>query len=176
MATTALITARRDSVRLPHKNRLEVGGVPLWRRSMDFALSHGLRAVLDTDDPVILADALKAGLEVHPRMTPSEAHGGTHWQAIEAACDDLGLSSFVLLQPTSPFRSHDILDRCLKSFDGRHPVLTYSSPHEWWDGNIGIWPHPRNGLAPVFIDQRDWRLSWQVDTPEDLETARSLEP
>lgn len=176
MATTALITARRDSVRLPHKNRLEVGGVALWRRSMDFARSNGLRAVLDSDDPVILADALKAGFEVHPRMTPSEAHGGTHWEAIEAACDDLGLSSFVLLQPTSPFRCPEVLARCLKAFDGTRPVLTHSSPNDWWDGNIGIWPHPRNGLEPVLVDERDWRLSLQIDTPEDLQIARDLQP
>lgn len=168
-STVALITARRDSARLPFKNRETVGGVALWHRSFLFAKACGLRPVVDTDDEVIIEACRQRGYEVRERTVASEAQGGTHWQAIRAAADDLGLSHFALLQPTSPFRSRRVMLEALAAFDGLRPVLTCSTLGEW-DGNIGIYPNPAASLLPVWI-RNPFAFSLQIDTPEDLAEA-----
>ena len=168
--TVALITARRDSQRLAFKNRQTVGGIALWHRSYLFARACGLRPIVDTDDEVIIEACRHRGYEVHKRTVASEAEGGTHWQAIRAAADDLGLTHFALLQPTSPFRSRQVMLDALAAFDEhKTTVLTYSTP-EVWDGNLGIYLHPENVGHPVWV-RNALACSLQIDTPEDLAEA-----
>ena len=169
----ALITARRDSERVPYKNRETVNGSSLWHRSYLFARACGLRPIVDTDDEVIIEACRHRGYEVHKRTVASEAEGGTHWQAIRAAADDLGLTHFALLQPTSPFRSRQVMLDALAAFDEhKTTVLTYSTP-EVWDGNIGIFKHPETVGHPVWV-RNPFACSLQIDTPEDLAEARSV--
>jgi len=169
-STVALITVRRDSARLPFKNRETVGGVALWHRSYLFAKACGLRPVVDTDDEVIIEACRYRGYEVHERTVASEAQGGTHWQAIRAAADDLGLTHFALLQPTSPFRSRRVMLEALAAFEKhKTTVLTYSTP-EVWDGNVGIYPHPKTSPSTVWV-RNPFACSLQIDTPEDLAEA-----
>ena len=170
MAIPALITARRDSVRVPFKNRETVGGTALWLRAVWFARANGLRAIVDSDDEHIICECWRLGVEAHQRFLPPEAQGGTHWQAIESACRDLRLDSFVLLQPTSPFRAAAVLTSCVDAFDGRRPVLTCSTPGRW-DGNIAVHAFPLSPAPPVFV-RNPFAYSLQVDTPEDLAEAR----
>lgn len=172
----ALITARRDSIRLPFKNRRHVGGFPLWMRPAIFAIRCGLRPVVDTDDEAILAEAEFQGIETHRRLTPPESEGGTHWQAIADACRGLGLDRFILLQPTSPFRSQSVLRACLDAFDGKRPVLTCSTAGKW-DGNIGLFCHPTQAdwLSCAAWVRNPFAYSLQIDTPADLLEARQAE-
>ena len=173
--TVALITARLGSIRLPEKNVRRIGMLQLWERAAVFATSAGLIPVIDSDHPRILDDAEGFGYKVHPRTTPPEHQGGTHWDAINAAANDLGLDSFVLLQPTSPFRNQNALAACLEAFDGHVPVFTCSRPRIW-DGNIGVYPWPRsldNVAYARWISQPE-AYSHQIDTPEDLDLARQM--
>lgn len=173
--SVALITARLGSTRLADKNVRRVGMLQLWERAALFARRQGLTPVVDSDDERILEDAAGWGYQIHPRKTPPESQGGTHWQAINAAAADLGLASFVLLQPTSPFRNPKALEDALKAFDGYLPVFTYSRPGIW-DGNIGVYPYP-DPLAHVafarWVRQPE-AYSHQIDTPEDLDLARQM--
>lgn len=173
--SVALITARLGSTRLADKNVRRVGMLQLWERAALFARRQGLTPVVDSDDERILEDAAGWGYQIHRRTTPPESMGGTHWQAINAAAADLGLASFVLLQPTSPFRNPKALEDALKAFDGYLPVFTYSRPGIW-DGNIGVYPYP-DPLAHVtfarWVRQPE-AYSHQIDTPEDLDLARSM--
>lgn len=174
--TVALITARRDSQRVPYKNRETVNGSALWHRSFLFAKACGLRPVVDTDDEVIIETCRQRGYEVHERTVASEAQGGTHWQAIRAAADDLGLSHFALLQPTSPFRSRRVMLEALAAFDGIDPVLTYSTP-DVWDGNLAVFSHPKalgGNLDNARWIRNPFACSLQIDTPEDLAEARAV--
>ena len=57
MITHAVITARAGSVRLPGKNMLPVGGVPLALRSVQHAREAGLAPIVTTDIPELLAAA-----------------------------------------------------------------------------------------------------------------------
>jgi len=179
MEIPAIITARRDSVRIPRKNHQTVGGYPLWLRAAMFARFCGLRAIVDSDDEQILADAAASGYETHVRTTPSESQGGTHWQALHAAACDLDLGHYVLLQPTSPFRSAAILSRCLLAHDDEpgRPVLT-SEDSRTWDGNIGIFHRehremPKRAHCQTVRNVRPY--AFQIDRPGDVEEARELE-
>lgn len=170
---TALITARKDSQRVPFKNRETVGGIPLWMRSVLFAQSCGLHPVVDTDDELIIEACKYRGFEVHKRTVPSEKEGGTHWQAIEAAAEDLGINMYVLLQPTSPFRCQQVLKDCLNSFDGSGPVLTYSTEGKW-DGNIAVHTYPKSAwYEPTWV-RNYFACSLQIDFQDDLIEARAV--
>ena len=166
----ALITARAGSTRLPRKNHALIDGVPLWRRAVDFATEARLRPIVDTDDEDILSQLDISFCLSHRRKTLPESQGGTHWQAIEDVCKDFGLCSFVLLQPTSPYRSLSVLESCLTKFDGSGPVLTHDGDYTW-DGNIGIWSYPVIRENPKWV-RNDTGLSLQIDTKYDYLMAR----
>lgn len=178
MAFAAIITARKDSIRIPGKNRAKVGGFELWHRSAMFAVQCGISPIIDSDDEGILILARTMGFTVHQRTTPSEDQGGTHWQAIQAVAKDYGLSRYALLQPTSPFRSQPIMTACLRELDkgNAKAILTTYAKGDKWDGNIGIFSDSDNKVPESFHAIRNgWVQSFQVDEPGDLEEARHLE-
>lgn len=145
-----LVTARKDSQRLPGKNRLTVGGIPLWERAARFGAQTGWRVVVDSDDGAILEAAWLAGYAIHPRATPREAEGGTHKQAIYDAARWAGASSVLLLQPTSPFRDLTALAGLVDGFDGSASHLTTQGQGgaslglTGWDGNLMLFDPRRD--------------------------------
>jgi CMP-N,N'-diacetyllegionaminic acid synthase len=109
----AIITARANSKGLPRKNLLYLGGKPLIQHSFDVALESGVfdSIILTTDSKEVIELAKsQKGIDV-PFVRP------------EYLCDDktsqvdvinhvlnfygienYGITHFVLLQPTTPFR------------------------------------------------------------------------
>lgn len=179
MEIAALITARMDSVRIPRKNHAVIGGYPLWLRSAMFARACGIRAIVDSDDVQILADAHVSGYETHVRTVLPESAGGSHWDALHGAAHDLRLEHYILLQPTSPFRSAAVLHECLKAHEAQpaRPVLT-SDDGQTWDGNIGIF-HREHRAMPRLSDCKfvpnEWYYSVQIDFEQDIEACRKME-
>ncbi len=116
-----IIPARGGSKGIPRKNIRLLWGKPLLTYTAEAALGAGslTRTLLSTDDPEIAEVGRNAGLEV-PFLRPAElARDSTpmievvlhalHWagnsgQAYEAVC---------LLQPTSPLRSSELIERCI---------------------------------------------------------------
>lgn len=69
MTVLAIIPARGGSKRLPRKNILTLGGVPLLERVVKTVIDSGIfdRVVVSTEDLEIAEIAIKAGAEVHTR-------------------------------------------------------------------------------------------------------------
>ncbi|MFH1538246.1 MAG: acylneuraminate cytidylyltransferase family protein [bacterium] len=122
-----VIPARGGSKRLPGKNIMKVGGVPLIARSVEAALRAKLvgRVVVSTDDEAIAAAAREAGAEVMER--PAEISGDT--AAIEeslrhvvrtlkethsAEKENLDFDIVVLLQANIVYRAPGVIDSVIR--------------------------------------------------------------
>jgi N-acylneuraminate cytidylyltransferase len=121
----AIIPARGGSKRIPSKNLLPVGGMPLLRHSLVHARgSQRISEVwVSTDDPVIAALAAAEGARVVER--PSEIAGdrATSESALLHALDhrrSLGLDDpdlVVFLQATSPARRAGDIDGAIAALE-----------------------------------------------------------
>lgn len=112
MKIIALIPARRDSKRLPGKNKRLLGGKPLieWSIEAARAMNEVSAIIVSTDDPEIAAIALCAGASV-PGLRPAALATDTA-SSVDVAVHALAkyesehgaVNGVLLLQPTSPFR------------------------------------------------------------------------
>lgn len=133
-----MITARGGSKRIPDKNVRPFGGLPLIAWSIDVV--EGLPDICDsmvsTDDPAIAEVASDAGALV-PWLRPAELatdtatsvdvclHALDWYEAERGAVDGL-----LLLQPTSPLRTRETVERGLALFsEHRRPVIAVSPAH-----------------------------------------------
>lgn len=101
-----IIPAKKNSERLPQKNFLPLGGVPLWIHTVEHALKEDFEFVVSTDSQEIIDECKKKG-----------------WRYFEETVDDSDMSNcvrqvlteyedydyYIILQPTSPFREYGIL-------------------------------------------------------------------
>ncbi len=121
MKTIAIIPARGGSKRLPNKNVLPLGEIPLIAHSILFAKKNN--AIIDgiyvsTDNQIIKNIALQYGAKVIDR--PEELSDDL--QPTVAALNhvlgnlDLMPENIVLLQPTNPFREENLLEKCFEVY------------------------------------------------------------
>ena len=122
MKILSVIPARGGSKGIKYKNLQEISGKPLIAFTIEASMSSKLvtRTVVSTDDPKIADLAKQYGADV-PFMRPSAyatdtaksidvaLHAITECSAIYGECYDF----FVLLQPTSPFRTAEHIDEAL---------------------------------------------------------------
>lgn len=125
MKTLGLITARGGSKGVPRKNIKSLGGRPLLDWTIKTALSVGNeldRLIVSTEDEEIAEIARACGAEV-PSLRPAElADDGA--KSIDVVIDILQKLAAVgetydclcLLQPTTPFRSKELLLAALRRF------------------------------------------------------------
>ena len=132
----ALIPARGGSKRLPGKNLRPLGGKPLLVWSIDAA--QGIADICDvlvsTDDPAIARVGRESGAYV-PWLRPAgladdvarSADVALHALAMYEA-DRGSVDGLLLLQPTSPFRTRESIQRGIELFKhgGGLPVLGVS--------------------------------------------------
>jgi N-acylneuraminate cytidylyltransferase len=132
-----LIPARGGSKGVPRKNVRELGGRPLIVWTIESARrAEGLTSVVvSTDDPEIARVAEDAGAEV-PFLRPAElATDTTPTLAVmidaldRLAADGREFDAVCLLQPTTPFRPADLVDRAVDElFDrGADSVVSVSA-------------------------------------------------
>ena len=107
-----LIGARAGSRRVPGKNRLEVGGTPLYKNALSAAVESGVcrTVVLTTDDPEILADGAMPSVVVDERPASLAGDAPSMWDVLDelmrrrpeffAHGEDI-----MLLTPCHPLRS-----------------------------------------------------------------------
>ena len=141
----ALIPARGGSKRIPHKNLASIGGKSLIDRTIQTARKAKWvgRVIVSTDDPLIGAAALKSGAEV-PFLRPKPL-ASDRSPTVRAVLHAIGhlrgqghppKTVLVVLQPTSPFRSSDDIDRALALFHAREAgsvvsVTGFEEPIAW---------------------------------------------
>ena len=120
MSTVALIPARGGSKRLPRKNILEVGGLPMLAHPIRTARDSGLfeRVLVSTEDAEIAQVARQHGAEVIERPAEIAQDRSTVVQVclhalethpeIERLC--CLYATAILLRPDSLIASHALLD------------------------------------------------------------------
>jgi N-acylneuraminate cytidylyltransferase len=173
----ALIPARGGSKGVPRKNIRTVGGRPLiaWTIAAARASRHVDRIILSSDDEEIMAVAKEYDCEVPYRRPAALAQDTT--PGIEPVLHALGMITgydvVVLLQPTSPLRTHADIDGCIAQLVSSaapsvvsvteaecHPYLTYElvdgSRLRSFVADRSRAEGPRQGFPPA------WRLNGAV--------------
>jgi N-acylneuraminate cytidylyltransferase len=124
MKTLYIIPARGGSKGIPGKNIKPLAGKPLIAYSVEVAqqLAPDCDICVTTDDLEIIATVENMGIKV-PFVRPAELatdHSGTYEVLLHALnhYEQQGISydRIVLLQPTSPFRTVDDVNNCLKLY------------------------------------------------------------
>ena len=139
MRILALITARGGSKRLPGKNIRLLGRKPLvvWSIDVVSGIPEICDVLVSTDDNLIAAVCSEAGAYV-PWLRPAELatdtassvavalHALDWYEAEKGPVDGL-----LLLQPTSPFRTHSSVQQGIDLFvqHSHKPVLGVSATH-----------------------------------------------
>lgn len=146
MNTLALIPARGGSKGIPRKNVLPLKGVPLIQWTIHAAQETGLfsNIIVSTDDEEIAEVSRQANANV-PFMRPDflASDTATSTDVIKHCLDFLEKEqgffpeTLVLLQPTSPFRSAEDIEKALTLFkeSGANFTLSVSPaqcPVEWF--------------------------------------------
>ncbi len=119
--TIAIIPARGGSKRLPNKNILSFGGIPLIAHSILYAKdnTHIIDEIyVSTDDEKIKEIALEFGAKVIIR--PQSISGDNEptissLQHVLLSIEE-NIENVILLQPTNPLRTKNLLEDCYKKF------------------------------------------------------------
>lgn len=164
MKTLGLIPARGGSKGIPRKNIKLIAGKPLIVWTIESALRSSMldAVVVSTDDAEIAEVARRAGAQV-PFMRPSElAQDQTPGiePVLHALAEMPEYDSVLLLQPTSPLRTREDIDGCLRLAMEHHAlsVVAVSEPdaHPYWTYRLT----ERQGLerlvaAPPVVRRQD---------------------
>lgn len=171
MKVVAVVPARGGSVGFPGKNLAPFLGRPLVAAAVRVGLAVTDRVLVSTDDEHIGRVAQDAGAELVRRPAELAGPASRTVDAVRHAVDDRELPDdtiVVLLQPTSPLRTSEDIQECLRLHGNRSTgsvvQVTESVDHHPWkscvlvDGADG-----EKTLRPV----RDWA---------DLEAPRQSLP
>lgn len=119
--TIAIIPARGGSKRLPNKNVLSLGGIPLLAHSILYAQKNN--AIIDeiyvsTDDETIKNIALEYGAQVIDRPQNLSGDLEPTLTALKHVLEslDFELENVILLQPTNPLREENLLRDAFRMF------------------------------------------------------------
>lgn len=115
----AVIPARGGSKGVPRKNIKLFNQRPLIQWTIERALQseHLSKVVVSTDDDEISSFSIKSGADVVIRPNELATDTATtidvlhyHWTAMRCPAE------LVTLQPTSPLRSHNLIDACISKY------------------------------------------------------------
>lgn len=136
----AIIPARGGSKGLPGKNIKDLKGKPLIAYTIEAARAskYITRVVISTDDNEIAKVAVEYGAEC-PFIRPAELATDTA-RAIDAYKYTLDrieqergdiINDFIVLQPTSPLRTVDDIDKAIELFQEKNAdsVISYCAEH-----------------------------------------------
>lgn len=142
MRVLGVITARGGSKGVPGKNIRMLGGKPLlaWTAEAALGAKSLARTILSTDDDAIADAGRAAGIDV-PFMRPAElaTDAAASLPVVQHALQSLEADgdrydAVCLLQPTNPFRTSALIDRCIAAFsastaDSLVTILPVPSDH-----------------------------------------------
>jgi len=137
MKTIAIIPARGGSKRLPNKNILSLGGIPLIAHSILYAQKN--KAIIDaiyvsTDDATIKEIALQYGAKVIDRPENLSGDLEPTVSALRHVLESVqaDVENVVLLQATNPLRPQNLLEEAFETYqNGNYDSLfTVSRNHQ----------------------------------------------
>ncbi len=163
----ALIIARANSTRLPGKNKLLLGGMPLFQWSVESALRSGLfdEVWVSSDDADILEISSKMD-KINIDKRPSNLSGEEvkSYEVLKYMIEKLkGMNKhfdhFCLLHPTSPFRNEIHINSALELLDS--PDVDFvvgvrmfeTPPHFALDISSGLQPVHKDYLTSITRTQ-----------------------
>ena len=125
MKTIAIIPARGGSKRLPGKNLMLLGGLPLIAHSILYAKANSnvINAVfVSTDDPEIKKIALEYGAEVIDRPAHLAGDHEPTVTALKHVLESLETKpeTVILLQPTNPLRPEKLLQQAFELYEKKN--------------------------------------------------------
>ena len=140
----AIIPARGGSKGLPRKNLRELGGIPLIAWTINAAKECPLidSVIVTSDDPEILSVSAQYGAdELITRPPQLATDSASSIGAITHALDNTAESTnFILLQATSPLRSHEHIFKAITDFQtlGTNSLVsvTESTESPFWTFTI----------------------------------------
>lgn len=135
--TIAIIPARGGSKRLPNKNILQLGGIPLIAHSILYAQNN--KHIIDeiyvsTDDDAIKEIALQYGAKVIDRPESLSGDFEPTVSALKHVLLSLNheVENVILLQVTNPLRSSNLLQEAFEDFQIKNcdSLFTVSPNHQ----------------------------------------------
>lgn len=119
--TVVLIPARGESKRLPNKNILPLGGIPLLAHSIRYAQANSSfidSIYVTTDNQEIKKVALEFGAQVIDRPQNLSGDFEPTISSLQHALSvlDTNFENVILLQPTNPLRPENLLIDCFEKF------------------------------------------------------------
>lgn len=149
-----VIPARGGSKGIPGKNIKDLLGKPLIKWSIEAAQNSNLldKFIVSTEDAEIATIAKQAGAEVLQRPQEYATDNATTVSVLQHVLDEINAETVVLLQPTSPVRVDNIIDKAIDIFmkSGADTLATgYTSHHFEWGEFENL---PRQALKGFFHD------------------------
>ncbi len=141
MKIISIIPARGGSKGLPKKNIKKFLNKPLICHSIEYSQSskNVTETYVSTDDPEIKRISIEYNAKVITRPKNISGDGATTESAIEHAISkiDINPDIIILLQPTSPYRPENSLDKAIKHFiENKYDSLLSISPTHNFIWNI----------------------------------------
>lgn len=167
MRALGVIPARGGSKGVPRKNLRAVGGVSLLVRAIQSAQAAAEldAVVVSTDDAEIAEAAAAAGVEVVHRPAELARDDSPTVDALVHAVETLAAepSWVVTLEPTSPLRRTETIDRCVRLAEERDAgsVVTVAESRSSWgrldaEGRFRLLvpdaPRRRQDREPIYAE------------------------
>ena len=149
MVGVAIVTARKNSLRLKRKNRLIIKNQNLVDRSLKFAekLKYIKHIILTTDDSFFINRKYKSSIIKINRPKYLAKKNSTSFATVKHALNliknkmNIKADFVLLLQPTSPFRKKIFIDSAYKKFrkfKGKYSVVSISKTKDKNKQNLDI--------------------------------------
>ena len=135
MKTIAIIPARGGSKRLPGKNTMLLGGIPLLAHSILYAQQHDFidAVYVSTDDEAIKKVALQYGTKIIDRPESLSGDLEPTLSALQHVLETIEetIENVVLLQATNPLRPQNLLQEAYTVFQEKQveSLFTVSRSH-----------------------------------------------
>jgi CMP-N,N'-diacetyllegionaminic acid synthase len=169
----AIIPARGGSKGLPGKNILQLQGKPLIGYSIEAALKSESvnRVIVSTDDTKIAETASRFGAEI-PFLRPDELAQDdssaidVYIYTIDRLREQSGIAidEFMVLQPTSPLRTHQDIDQAVEIFRNKQAdsviSVTESAHPPVWAKKIS----PEGILTEYFPEYASNKNRQEIET------------
>lgn len=195
MNIIALVPARSGSHRLPNKNIRILGHHPLIAYSIAAAQSSGIFSGIycssDSDEILAIAHYYGAIPIKRPADYATDTSPDADW--IRHALSQLYLQGvdpdcFMILRPTSPFRTADTIQRAWDQFKNTYPRINMKAvepvsqhPGKMWiiiNGAgipaLGSYDHllPTQTLSPVVVQNACLEIRWNAEQAEKFINIR----
>lgn len=162
----AIIPARGGSKRLPRKNILELCGKPLiaWSIEAGQKSKYIDKVVVSSDDVEILDIAKKFEADVLRRPNNLASDTSTTFDVIKHTLDNIeGFDYIVLLQPTSPLRDENHIDKAIKLLQDKNAdaVISVSETDHspLWSNTLDDSLSMKNFLKDEVLNKRSQDLA-----------------